>query len=122
MPKITICAAVLATTLILPASAVESNVAAILGQPQDCNIEPFVATELGSPATGILEELLVDRGDRVTKGMVVARLRSDLEQSSLDLAKARAESIVIIELGRERISLLKKEAARAAELHSKNIA
>jgi RND family efflux transporter MFP subunit len=66
--------------------------------------------------------LLVDHGDRVTKGMVVARLRSDLEQASLDLAKARAESTVLIELGRERVSLLRKEAARVSELHGKQIA
>src|SRR3954451_1716016 len=98
MPKLMIAATAVAATLILPASAVESNVAAILGKPQDCVIEPFVATELGSQATGILEKLLVDRGDRVTNGMVVALLRSDLEQSSLDLAKARAESTTIIEL------------------------
>ena len=65
--------------------------------------------------------MLVDRGSRVTKGMVVARLRSDLEQATLNLAKARAESTVIIDLGRERASLLKKEAARISELHGKQI-
>ena len=54
--------------------------------------------------------------------MVVARLRSDLEQASLDLAKARAESTVVIELGRERASLLKKEADRVSELHGKQVA
>ena len=121
MPKLAITATLLAAALILPASAAESNVTAALGKPHDCVIGPFIATELGSPATGILEELLVDHGDRVTKGMVVARLRSDLEQASLDLAKARAESTVIIELGRERAGLLKKEAARISELHSRQI-
>ena len=114
MPKLAITATLLAAALILPASAAESNVTAALGKPHDCVIGPFIATELGSPATGILEELLVDHGDRVTKGMVVARLRSDLEQASLDLAKARAESTVIIELGRERAGLLKKEAGRVS--------
>jgi RND family efflux transporter MFP subunit len=122
MPKLTITATLFAFALILPASAAESNVAAVLGKPHDCVIGPFIATELGSPATGILEELLVDHGDRVTKGMVVARLRSDLEQATLDLAKARAESTVIIELGRERAGLLKKEVGRVSELHGKQIA
>jgi len=120
MLKVTIAATLLTAALMSPASA-ESKVAAVLGMPHDCVIGPFIATELGSPATGILEQLLVDHGDRVTKGMVVARLRSDLEQASLDLAKARAESNVVIELGRERVELLKKEAARASELHSKQI-
>src|SRR5262249_46260284 len=123
MLKITILPTiVLAAVLILPASAIESSVATILRTPQDCIIEPFIATELGSPATGILEELPVDRGDRVSKGMVVARLRSDLEQASLDLAKARADTTALIELGRERASLLKKEADRVTQLHGKAIA
>src|SRR5436190_16203489 len=119
MPNLVMSATVLAATLILPASAVEPDVTAVLGKPQDCVIQPFVATELGSSATGILEELLVDRGDRVTKGMVVARLRSDLEQASLDLATARAESTVVIELSRERAGLLKQEAGRVSELYGK---
>jgi hypothetical protein len=122
MAKLTISALLLAAALILPVHAEESSALAVLGKPYDCVIEPFVETELGSPATGILEQLVVDRGDRVTKGMVVARLRSDLEQASLDLAKARAESVVLIELARERVSLLKKEVARVTELHGKQIA
>jgi RND family efflux transporter MFP subunit len=123
MPKVTILATtVLATVLMPPASAIESSVAALLRTPHDCVIEPFIATELGSPATGILEEFLVDRGDRVTKGMVVARLRSDLEQASFDLAKARAETTAIIELSRERANLLKKELDRVTQLHAKQIA
>src|SRR3954469_10982675 len=122
MPKLAITTTLLAATLILPASAAESDVAAVLGRPHDCVIEPVIATELGSPATGILEELLVDHGDRVTRGMVVARLRSDLEQASLNLAKAHAESTVIIELGRERTGLLKKDSNRVSELYGKQVA
>jgi RND family efflux transporter MFP subunit len=121
MPKVTIAATILAAVLIVPASAADPSIAAILSKPHDCIIEPFVATELGSPGTGILEEFLVDRGSRVTKGMVVARLRSDLEQATLNLTKARAESTVIIDLARERANLLKKEAARISELHGKQI-
>ena len=96
--------------------------AAELSQAQDCIIEPFIVTELGSPANGLLEEILADRGQRVTKGMVVARLRSDLEQASLDLAKARAEATALIELARERVALLKKEVGRNTELHNRQFA
>jgi RND family efflux transporter MFP subunit len=119
MLKATIAAMILVAVLVVPASAADPS--SVLVRPHDCIIEPFIATELGSPVTGILEELLVDQGSRVTKGMVVARLRSDLEQASLDLAKARAESTVIIDLGRERANLLKKEASRVTELHGKQI-
>src|SRR4029078_6923147 len=122
MPKVTISAIILAAVAIPPASAAEPSVADILSKPHDCVIQPFVATELGSSATGILEEFLVDRGDRVTKGMVVARLRSDLEQASLDLAKARAESTAVIDLGRERVNRLQKDADRVSELHGEQVA
>jgi RND family efflux transporter MFP subunit len=84
-------------------------------------VQPFIVTELGSPANGLLEEVLVDRGARVTKGMVVAKLRSDLERASLDLAKARSESTALIKLARERVSLLRKETSRNSELHSRHI-
>src|SRR5689334_7574416 len=122
MRKVTIPAIILAALVIPPASAADSKLADILGKPHDCVIQPFVATEIGSSATGILEELVVDRGDRVTKGMVVARLRSDLEQASLDLAKARAESTAMIKVARERVSLLKKEVSRNSELHTRQFA
>ena len=90
-------AALLAAAFTNPVAAQPTG-ATELSQAQDCNIEPFIVTELGSPANGLLEEILADRGQRVTKGMVVARLRSDLEQASLDLAKARAEATALIEL------------------------
>ena len=61
-------------------------------------------------------------GQRVTKGMVVARLRSDLERATLDLAKARAESTALITLARERVALLRKEVSRASELHTRQFA
>ena len=120
MPKVAIVIIILAAVLVVPAHAADPS--SILGKPHDCIVEPFIATELGSPVNGILEELLVDQGSRVTKGMVVARLRSDLEQASLNLAKARAESTTIIDLGRERADLLKKEASRVTELHNKQVA
>ena len=76
----------------------------------------ILGTKLG------MTQVFADDGDRVTKGMVVARLRSDLEQASLDLAKARAETTAIIELSRERANLLKKEVDRVTQLHAKQIA
>lgn len=114
-----IAAAVFVTVALGSALAAEPTAEALLAQPHDCVIQPFIVAELGSPANGLLEQVMVDRGQRVTKGMVVARLRSDLEQASLDLAKARAESTALISLARERVSLLKKEVSRNSELHTR---
>jgi RND family efflux transporter MFP subunit len=119
--RLTVAAALL-TAAFGGSVAAEPAGEALLSQAHDCVIQPFIVTELGSSANGLLEEILVDRGARVTKGMVVAKLRSDLEQATLDLTKARAESTSLIKLARERVSLLKKEASRASELHTKQFA
>lgn len=109
-------------TVTLAGHVVAADPPRALSQAYDCIVEPFISAELGSPANGILEQIVADRGQRVSKGMVVARLRSDLEQASFDLAKARAEATVLIELGRERVALARKEVRRVTELHSKQIA
>ncbi|TMJ23807.1 MAG: efflux RND transporter periplasmic adaptor subunit [Alphaproteobacteria bacterium] len=117
-----ITAGILFTAILGRPLAAEPTGEALLSQAHDCLVQPFIVSELGSPANGLLEEMLVDRGQRITKGMVVAKLRSDLEQASFDLAKARAESTALIQLARERVSLLRKETSRNTELHNKQFA
>lgn len=52
-------------------------------------IEPSAYIELSSQTPGIVAEVLVERGDFVGKGQVVARLNSTVEQAAIDLGKAR---------------------------------
>jgi RND family efflux transporter MFP subunit len=54
-------------------------------------IEPSEQVELASQVPGVVAEVLVDRGDFVRKGQVVARLSSTVEQAAIDLSKARVE-------------------------------
>lgn len=53
-------------------------------------IEPSLIVRVGSPVSGVLESVMVDRGDLVQKGQVIAELQSGVERASLDLAEARA--------------------------------
>lgn len=89
--------------------------------PYDCVIEPVLVTELGSPADGIIAEIMVDRGDTVAAGAVVARLRSEIEEAALQIAKVRAQSTLAVEIARSRAELTKKDAERATELHKRSI-
>jgi RND family efflux transporter MFP subunit len=57
----------------------------------ECLVEPFVTSKIGVSVPGIIEEMLVDRGDFVKKGQVLFRLQSGVEQAAYDLAKSRAE-------------------------------
>lgn len=54
-------------------------------------IEPSEVVEISSHVRGTLEEVLVERGDRVEKGRAVARITSDVEQAAVALARSRVE-------------------------------
>jgi membrane fusion protein, multidrug efflux system len=55
----------------------------------ECLVAPYMVVNVGSPVDGILDEVTVDRGDRVKKGQVVARLQAGVESASVKLSQAR---------------------------------
>lgn len=87
----------------------------------DCVIEPYMTVELSSSVQGVLEEVLVKRGDAVKKGQVVARLKSGVEHAGVNLAKARAKSMTEIEVNREKYELSKRNLKRVKELYQKKL-
>lgn len=56
----------------------------------DCVVTPHRVTELSSPVMGVIEDVLVNKSDKVSKGQVVATLESSVEKSAVDLARVRA--------------------------------
>src|SRR5215510_14207358 len=54
-------------------------------------VEPYVEVKIASGVPGILDEVLVQRGDFVKKDQVLARLQSDVEKATCDLTRAKAE-------------------------------
>lgn len=87
----------------------------------DCVIEPYHTVELSSPVQGVLDEVLVNRGDSVKKGQVLARLKSGVEQAGVNLAKARAESKTEIEVNSEKYKLSKRALKRVEGLYKKKL-
>ena len=57
----------------------------------DCLIEPAQTVELGTPVTGMVDKVLVQRGDRVKRGQVLAILESHAEQAAADLAHYKSQ-------------------------------
>jgi len=58
----------------------------------DCMIQPWREVDLSAPIEAVVEEMLVDRGDQVAEGQVVARLESSVEKATVEVAWARARS------------------------------
>jgi RND family efflux transporter MFP subunit len=85
----------------------------------DCVIEPKLMLKLGTPETGIIQAVNVDRNQTVKKGDVVARLDSELQRIALDLAQAKASNENEINSERTRLSYRTTVADRSIELASR---
>jgi RND family efflux transporter MFP subunit len=79
----------------------------------ECLLEPSKVVNVGSSVDGVLEQVTVDRGDRVRKGQVVAKLQSGVEAAAVKLTEAR------VEFGRRRVerneALFEKQLISAQE-------
>lgn len=79
----------------------------------DCLVEPQVTMRIGSAAQGILEEIPVRRGDRVSKGDIIARLQSDLENTAVEMARAR---LGYLEGQYNRLTIVKEKAMASDDI------
>ena len=89
-------------------------------EPVSCLIEAYDTVKLATPVSGIVSDILVDRGDVVSKGDVVARLDSQVEEISRDLARARSTDDSEIEALKSKVEFLTAQAERRATLAERN--
>jgi RND family efflux transporter MFP subunit len=85
-------------------------------------VEAKMMIKLGSPDTGIVEVVKVDRDSTVKKGDVVAQLDSDLQRTALELAQLKASNEADIKSERTKLAYRIGEAERATTLYSRQIA
>lgn len=86
----------LVAALIAPAGIAQAPAAtpapgSAAGGELECLVEPHMLVNVGSSVDGVLEQVLVNRGDPVRKGQVVARLQSGVEAAAVKLSQARVE-------------------------------
>ena len=90
-------------------------------QAYDCVVKPSLIVRLGTPVSGLLEEVLVDRGLIVKSGQVVARMRDSLERVTVSFNETRATSTADLDANRARLALAEKSLERAEQLYKKKI-
>lgn len=88
--------------------------------PLGCLIEPSQSAELGSPVIGVLDKVMVDRGDRVKKGQVLATLRAGVEQASLSVARQRAQAEAELRAAEANRDFARQQVRRAEDLGQQN--
>jgi RND family efflux transporter MFP subunit len=87
----------------------------------DCVMDPVLTVKLGSPVMSVLSEVLIDRGDLVKKGQVIARVESAVEQAALATNQARAASTAEIEAKEALLVLKNSVLKRKLELQAHNV-
>jgi RND family efflux transporter MFP subunit len=107
----------LAAGLILGISAAASASA----ESFDCVIDPAMVVKVGSQVPGLLDSVLIDRGDTVTAGEVIATLSSKVESATVALMTVQAASTSEIEAQKARLDLAQNKLSRIEELVKRNI-
>lgn len=98
------------------AAPANSRTGDILG----CLLTPAAEAEIGSPVVGILEQVLVDRGDSVRKGQVIARLMNEVERAAASAATQRSENRAEVAAAKAAYEFAQRKAERAEELLLQN--
>lgn len=88
---------------------------------QECLIEPSDSVEVGGPGEGLIDEVLVERGDEVVQDQPLARLTSDLEAVTLEIAQVRSQSEAQIESSRSRLNFYRNQGQRSTRLAQKDM-
>jgi len=86
----------------------------------DCVIEPHVSIDLSTSVDGIVEEVMVDRGDIVHAGDLLVKLESGVEAASVEQARLRTDQMAQIELAEGRLIFARKKQDRTAQLYTDN--
>lgn len=93
----------------------------VLAGTFDCLIEPTQVVDLASPVTGLIDRILVKRGDRVAKGQTVALIESRAEQAAAALARFKSEQMGPIRMAENKIEFSKRKFDRRRQLANERL-
>jgi RND family efflux transporter MFP subunit len=94
--------------------------AAVRAEPMGCLIQPFQEAEVGAQVVGIVDKVLVERGDFVKKGQPVAQLNSDVERAAVAAARLRAEATAELQAAASNHDFAQKKKVRTQDLFKQN--
>jgi RND family efflux transporter MFP subunit len=87
----------------------------------DCLVEPTQAVEVSSPVVGLLERVHVRRGDRVSKGQVIATIESHAEQAAADLARFKSQAVGPTLSAEGKIEFSQRKFQRRAQMATEKL-
>jgi len=88
--------------------------------PLSCLIQPYQEADIGTQVVGVIERVLVERGEFVKKGQPVVQLNSDVERAAVAAAKLRAEATADLRAAASNHEFAQKKKVRTDDLYQKN--
>ena len=85
----------------------------------DCMIQPHQVVQVGSAAPGVIERIVVERGDLVLRGQTIVLMHSSVERAALAVARERATQSGEVTVANSSQQLAQRELDRATELFDK---
>ncbi len=86
-----------------------------------CLIEAEETVELGSPVTGLVEEIRVERGDQVKKGQIIAQLNRQVERRRYELAVNAANNDTELRSAEAAYAHAQREQARTEAMFKQKL-
>jgi len=86
----------------------------------DCMIQPHQVVQVGTPTPGVIDKVLVDRGDIVIKGQPIVQFQTSVERAALAVARERATQNGETTVAVSSQDLARRELERASELYEQN--
>lgn len=86
----------------------------------DCMVKPEMYIELSSPTAGVLEQVLVNKGDHVTKGQPLVQLEASVEIAKVNQAKYEAANNSDINNRKVQLAFAKRTQVRYQGLIQKS--
>jgi RND family efflux transporter MFP subunit len=108
-----------AMTLVCAGAALGAGAHVYAQQPMGCLIEPEHVAEVGSQVVGVIEAMRVERGQKVSKGQVIAVLRADVERASVAVARSRSDAIADLQAAAANSAFARQREERARDLLAK---
>ncbi len=85
-----------------------------------CLIEASAVAEVGTPVIGIIEEVMVERGDFVKRGQVLAHHENRVERAAVTLAQQKVANSAELRAAKSQINFAYRKAERTATLTELN--
>lgn len=86
----------------------------------NCRIEPHLITHISSPIDGLLSEIMVSENQEVTKGQILAKLDTGVEESTVNLRYTQAQMSSDIKARKLAVDFSQRNLKRVEDLYNNN--